>query len=74
MLILHRMENNYQAFLLRLQRTDSNGRWRSTLQNVQTGEILRFANEQEMIKHLLESLAQMNEARLLPAKSKTTTK
>jgi hypothetical protein len=68
------MENNYRAFLLRLQRTESNGRWRSTLQNVQTGEILRFANEQEMITHLLESLAQVNEARFLPAKSKNNNK
>ncbi|MCB9433304.1 MAG: hypothetical protein H6668_15115 [Ardenticatenaceae bacterium] len=52
------MENNYQAFLLRLQRAENNGRWRSTLQNVQTGETHHFATEQEMVIHLLSSLAQ----------------
>ena len=52
------MEENYQAYLLRLQRSQSNGRWRSTLQNVQTGEILRFATEREMINHLLAFLSQ----------------
>ncbi len=55
------MENNYQAFLLRLQRAESNGRWRSTLQNIQTGEIHHFATEREMVAHLLESLADAGE-------------
>ena len=59
MRILQPMENNYQAFLLRLQRAENNGRWRSSLQNVQTGETFHFATEQEMIAHLLVSLAQV---------------
>ncbi|MCA9963882.1 MAG: hypothetical protein KC423_06560 [Anaerolineales bacterium] len=53
------MGNNYQAFLLRLQRTEGGGRWRSSLQNVQTGETFHFATEQEMITHLLDSLTQV---------------
>lgn len=51
------MAENYQAYLLRLTRTQTNGRWRATLQNVHTGEAWHFATEEEMVRHLLQTLA-----------------
>ena len=68
------MEETYQAYLLRLQRAQSNGRWRSTLENVHTGEVLHFATEREMITHLLGSLAQSIDSSPPPANSKNNNK
>lgn len=51
------MAEHYQAYLLRLKRTQSNGRWRTMLQNVQTGEIRHFATEEDMVHYLLQTLA-----------------
>ena len=50
------MVDNYQAYLLRLKRTQSNGHWRATLQNIQTGETMHFATEEDMVRHLLKTL------------------
>ncbi|MEZ4645100.1 MAG: hypothetical protein R3E31_20595 [Chloroflexota bacterium] len=55
------MDGTYHAFLLRLQRFHKQGEWRVTLQNVQTDEMFRFANEMEMVKHLLQLLAESRE-------------
>lgn len=52
------MAENYQAYLLRLTRIQGNGRWRATLQNVHTGEAMHFASEEEMVRYLLQTLAQ----------------
>lgn len=46
------MDNNYQAFLLRLQRFHNANHWRATLENAHTGEIINFANEKELLLHL----------------------
>ncbi|MCA9959161.1 MAG: hypothetical protein KC413_25140 [Anaerolineales bacterium] len=56
-----KMDGTYHAFLLRLQRFHKQGEWRVTLQNVQTDEMFRFANEMEMVKHLLQLLAESRE-------------
>ena len=49
------MEN--EVYLLRLQRKQGSDHWQATLQNVHTGALLRFANEREMLRYLLKSLA-----------------
>ena len=51
------MSTEYQAYLLRLQRSQGSDYWRATLQNAYTGEVVRFANEREMLRYLLEVLA-----------------
>jgi hypothetical protein len=51
------VSTEYQAYLLRLQRSRGSDSWRATLQNADTGELLRFANEREMVRYLLQALA-----------------
>lgn len=51
------MKTEYQAYLLRLQRSRGSDSWRATLQNADTGELLRFANERDMVRYLLQTLA-----------------
>ncbi len=46
------MDNNYQAFLLRLQRYQSTNHWRASLENAHTGEILHFTTEKELLIYL----------------------
>jgi hypothetical protein len=50
-------EHHYRAYLLRLQRGEGQPHWRATLQNAQTGELLRFATEQALVNHLLSTLS-----------------
>jgi len=50
------MSGEYLAFLLRLQRGQGQTQWRATIQNAQTGEILRFATERELLRYLLNIL------------------
>lgn len=50
------MRTKYQAYLLRLQRSQDSDCWRATLQNAYTGEVLRFANERDMVRYLLRAL------------------
>ncbi len=52
------MTQEYQAYLLRFQREQNQVQWRSTLQNVQTDEVQRFASERELIRYLLHKLAE----------------
>ena len=46
------MNNHYQAYLLRLRRNETAVHWRVTLENAHTGEVLRFASEQELMSFL----------------------
>ncbi|MCA9998488.1 MAG: hypothetical protein KDE09_09400 [Anaerolineales bacterium] len=46
----------YKAFLLRLQRDEGHPNWRATIENAQTGETLRFANQNQMLRYLLNDL------------------
>ncbi len=47
----------YKAFLIRLQRDDDHPHWRATIENVHTGERLRFADQNQMLRYLLNDLA-----------------
>lgn len=49
-------ENNYRAYLIRFQRGKKQPHWRVTLQNSQTGEVLKFATERQLLHFLLETL------------------
>ncbi|MDX1416125.1 MAG: hypothetical protein R3293_18150 [Candidatus Promineifilaceae bacterium] len=51
------MAREYKAYLIRLQRNSSREPWRATLQNAHTGEQMRFANEQAMLRHLIDLMA-----------------
>lgn len=50
------MGGEYLAFLLRLQRGQGQTQWRASMQNAQTGEILRFATERELLRYLIQVL------------------
>ena len=57
--LIYRIENvsaEYKSYLLRLQRNQVNEHWRASLQNAQTGELLHFANERELLRYLLQVL------------------
>ena len=49
-------ENNYRAYLIRLQRSNEQSHWRVTLQNAQTNEVIQFATEGQFISFLLDTL------------------
>ncbi|MCB8984908.1 MAG: hypothetical protein H6659_13845 [Ardenticatenaceae bacterium] len=51
------MRAQYRAYLLRLQRSQGQTHWRATLENAHTGELLRFANQNEMLRYLMQVLA-----------------
>jgi len=40
-----------------LQRSQGQTHWRATLENAHTGELLRFANQNEMLRYLMQVLA-----------------
>ena len=46
----------YKAFLLRLQRNEGQPQWRATIENAQTGERIRFADQNQMLRYLLKDL------------------
>lgn len=50
------MNNHYLAYLLRLQRCNKTDHWRVTLENAHTGEVLRFATEQELMSFLWQMI------------------
>ena len=50
------MKSQYQAYLLRLHRSQGQAHWRATLENAHTGELLRFATEREMLLYLMQAL------------------
>lgn len=49
-------QQNYQSYLIRFQRSEEQERWRATLQDVRTSQILHFGTEQELIHHLMTVL------------------
>jgi hypothetical protein len=50
------MGGDYLAFLLRLQRGQGQTQWRATIQNAQTGEVIYFASERDLIRYLMRVL------------------
>ncbi len=58
-------EKQYQAYLIRFQRTQENLHWRVSMQNANNGKVLRFSTELEFLHHLLNALSidiSLNEA------------
>ena len=49
-------ENHYRAYLVRFQRSDEHAHWRVTMQNAQTGEVVQFASERQLLSFLINSL------------------
>ncbi|MCA9917141.1 MAG: hypothetical protein KC445_04275, partial [Anaerolineales bacterium] len=52
----------YKAFLLRLQRNEGQPQWRAIIENAQTGERLRFADQNQMLRYLLNDLTDISPA------------
>lgn len=50
------MGGEYLAFLLRLQRGQGQTQWRVTMQNAQTGEVIYFASERDLLRYLMQVL------------------
>ena len=50
------MSREYQAYLLRFERNRRQVHWRVYVENAETGEVLRFATEWELIHFLLQRL------------------
>ena len=46
--------SDYQAYLLRLQRHAERAHWGATLENVETGEVLRFRSVPELLAYVSE--------------------
>ena len=46
----------YQAYLLRLQRDSGETQWRCRLENVTTGEICQFGDEQVLFAYLWQAV------------------
>lgn len=51
------MRTQYKAYLLRLRRDIGQRHWRVIVEDAHTGERLHFANETEMLRYLLQNLA-----------------
>ena len=50
------MKSQYQAYLLRLHRSQNQMHWRVTMENAHTSELLRFATERELLRYLMKLL------------------
>jgi hypothetical protein len=48
------MTDDYQAYMIRLQRRKESAGWRVTLENAHTGEILRFRSRLDLMHHLFQ--------------------
>jgi len=57
------MSTQYKAFLLRLRRDEGQPYWRATLENAHTGEMLRFADQNEMLRYLLHNLTEPSQTK-----------
>ena len=51
-----RMKSQYYAYLLRLERSETQKRWRITLQDAHSGEIRRFVGKRELVSFLFTLL------------------
>lgn len=50
------MSEDYQAYLLRFQRSHGQQYWRVRLENARNGEVKQFATEREALRYLLQML------------------
>ena len=68
------MSTEYKAYLLRLRRDEREYVWRATLEDAHTGELLRFATQNEMLRYLLQKLAEPTSRLGQPPKPDNRTK
>ena len=59
----HKNEN-YQSYLLRLQRTSEHSPWRISIQDAHSGEEVRFRSEKELFQYLVEKIQPGKEMRM----------
>jgi hypothetical protein len=52
------MDKNYQAYLIRFRRRDTQSGWCASLENVHTRETRTFGTERELLVYLLETLSE----------------
>ena len=52
------MDKNYQAYLVRFKRRESQSSWCATLEDVHTRETLSFATERELLVYMLHALSE----------------
>ena len=55
------MDDEYHAFLLRLQRNQAGDRWRILISNIETGEQRRFISDRALLAYLFTILNRPNE-------------
>jgi hypothetical protein len=55
-----RMDEEYQAYLVRFIRSDNRSEWRATLQNVHKNEQHHFISEKELFLFLMSRLASLD--------------
>jgi len=55
------MNDSIQAYLIRLQRVKNEDSWCGSIEGANTGEIIRFANERDLLVHLMCSLKPENQ-------------
>ena len=51
------MHEDYQAYLIRFQRSEGQPHWRGRLEDARSGEVRHFATEREMLRYLMQVLA-----------------
>jgi hypothetical protein len=51
------MHEDYQAYLIRFQRSEGQPHWRVRLEDARSGEVRHFATEWEMLRYLTQILA-----------------
>lgn len=56
------MHEDYQAYLVRFQRSEGQPRWRVRLENAVSGEVHHFATERELLRYLMQVLAVVPDA------------
>jgi len=52
------MDKNYQAYLIRFKRRETQSGWCATLEDVHTRETLSFATERELLVYMLHALSE----------------
>ena len=51
------MHEDYQAYLIRFQRSEGQPHWRARLEDAVSGEVRHFATERELLLYLMQILA-----------------
>ena len=65
------MSREYQAYLIRFERSSAQANWHVHVENAQSGETLHFATEWELLRFLMQALSLSLDSP--PAKSEADT-